>query len=58
LTDDESSSDISLSKYFKDSNFGDIQTPGVIMDCHGKILVWHLPGALTKSRLVRLLQQL
>ena len=47
-------SDESISKYFEDVKFGDIHTPAVIMDCHGNIMAWHLPGALTTSRTVRI----
>jgi hypothetical protein len=54
LNGGKSSSDESLLKYFQDTKFGDIYAPAVIMDCHGRILAWHLPGALTVSRVVRL----
>lgn len=49
---EESSSDILLSKYFESVQFGNIVHPAVILDLHGKIITWHLPGALTASRVV------
>lgn len=49
---EQSSSDFSLSKYFEEAKFGDIIHPAVIIDRLGRIITWHLPGALAVSRVV------
>ena len=36
----------------EDYNDQPINEPAIVMDCHGKILVWYLPGALSKTRQV------
>jgi hypothetical protein len=49
-----SSSNSRLPKYFKLPNLGRIEQPSMIVDRHGKVLVWYLPGILI-GRLVSLL---
>jgi hypothetical protein len=52
----ESKTDLSLHKYFEQMNFGDLTEPTTILDMHGRIMVWALPGMLHPNRLVRRLQ--
>lgn len=49
---EQSASDFSLAKYFPVAKFGNIIHPAVIVDIQGRIITWHLPGALTASRVV------
>lgn len=44
--------DLTLPLYFQQAEFGDLVTPTTILDMHGKIMVWALPGILHPSRLV------
>jgi hypothetical protein len=39
-------------KYFKRVELGDFDCPTSICDKYGRILVWHLPDALSQSRIV------
>lgn len=48
-------SDQNLAKYYKQANFGDLTTPATILDCRGRILAWHLPDIITKSRIVHII---
>ena len=47
-----SEADMNLHKYFPQAQFGDLSTPTTILDCHGNIQVWYLPGILHPMRLV------
>jgi hypothetical protein len=40
-------------KYFTKVNLGLIENPATIVDSHGKILIWYLPGLLLPCRVVR-----
>jgi hypothetical protein len=48
-----SSADQQLEKYFPKAHWGRSDEPGVLIDCQGRILVWHLPGILSRARVVR-----
>jgi hypothetical protein len=41
-----SASNARLPKYFEQVHLGTLNEPATIIDIHGRILVWHLPGAL------------
>jgi hypothetical protein len=44
---------VRLSKYFSlPDQQQDWTEPGTILDCHGRIMVWFLPGILSKRRVV------
>ena len=45
-----------ISRYPVDENYKDllITEPAIIIDRHGRIVAWYLPGALSNSRQVRL----
>jgi ribosomal protein S11 len=49
------SADENTDIFFKKATFGDLEDPVTILDAHGKVLAWSLPGVLHKNRLVRLL---
>jgi hypothetical protein len=40
-------------KYFTGANLGLIAKPTTVVDLHGKILMWYLPGLLLPHRVVR-----
>jgi len=42
--------DVNLRKYFVCPEFGHIDLPATILDLHGKIMVWHLPHIITRTR--------
>jgi len=42
-----------LSKFYKPEKGGVHQEPMVVMDFHGRILLWYLPEVLSPARLVR-----
>jgi hypothetical protein len=42
-----SASKTRLKKFFHMPKIGDINTPAVIVDKHGRILIWYLPDILT-----------
>jgi len=44
-----------LRKYFPTTVLGRISEPAMIVDNHGKILVWYLPNILSGSRVVSFL---
>jgi hypothetical protein len=46
MGDHTSSSNSRLPKYFKLPDLGRIEQPSMIMDRHGRVLVWYLPGIL------------
>jgi hypothetical protein len=48
----ESINDQSFGNYFRDANLGKINVPAVVVDRHGHIMAWHLPGILTYARVV------
>jgi hypothetical protein len=50
----ESVVDQNLEKHFQQSNFGHLHHPATILDCHGHIMLWHLPGVFIKTRTVRI----
>ena len=50
-----SESDINLRNYFKQASFGDVIAPATVVDCHGRIIVWHLPGIISASRVVSII---
>ncbi|KAG1730926.1 hypothetical protein EDD22DRAFT_852950 [Suillus occidentalis] len=39
-----------IRKYFSKTVLGKISQPATIIDCNGKILMWHLPNILSPSR--------
>ena len=51
--DGESLEDIKLRLHYEQATFGKLTDPGTILDKHGKIMVWVLPGVLHPKRLVR-----
>jgi hypothetical protein len=51
---DTSVEDARLAKYFKNPQFGDLDMPAVILDCHGRIMLWYLPRILSPYRVVRM----
>ena len=51
----QSVADQNLEKYFEQSEFSRLQDPTTILDCHGCILLWHLPGIFTKKCTVRII---
>jgi hypothetical protein len=38
--------------YFADPNIGKIRKPAIIVDRHGKIMMWYLPGLLLPRQVV------
>jgi hypothetical protein len=48
----EAQADLTLPLYFRQANFGKLATPTTILDMHGRIMVWALPGILHPKRLV------
>jgi hypothetical protein len=42
----ESKSDAQLAKFFDRENVGTIEEPAVVVDLHGRILMWYLPDIL------------
>jgi hypothetical protein len=51
--DQEAEADLRLPIYFRQANFGKLTTPTTILDIHGKVMVWALPGVLHPRRLVK-----
>src|SRR6267154_5214802 len=51
----ESTQHEKLHKYFLVSQLGKISQPTIIVDCHGKILVWYLPDIMSPQRVVSFL---
>ena len=51
--DVESLEDLKLCLYYEQVTFGKLTDPGTILDKHGKIMVWVLPGVLHPKWLVR-----
>ena len=47
-----SEADKNLHNYFTQASFGVITAPATVVDCHGRIMVWHLPGIISKSCVV------
>lgn len=41
-----------IHKYFSKTVLGKISEPATIVDCNGKILVWHFPNILSLSHVV------
>jgi hypothetical protein len=50
----EAAGDQSLPSYFHPADFGELIEPTIILDQHGNVMVWALPGVLHPNRLVRL----
>jgi hypothetical protein len=48
----ESQADSSTPEYFEQADFGDITDPTTILDMHGRVIVWALPGVMHPNRLV------
>jgi hypothetical protein len=48
----ESQSDQRLPIYFPQAKFGKVVEPATILDLHGRVMVWALPGVLHPGRLV------
>ena len=42
-----------LGKFYMPENGGEHKKPMVVVDCHGRILLWYLPEVLSTARLVR-----
>jgi len=49
----EAEADQSLRCHFHAAHFKDLTEPTTILDRHGKVIVWALPGILHPNRLVR-----
>ncbi|KAH9990730.1 hypothetical protein BJV77DRAFT_1068792 [Russula vinacea] len=47
----EAEADQSLRHHFHAAHFKDLTEPTTILDCHGKVIVWALPGILHPNRL-------
>jgi hypothetical protein len=47
-----SAADAKLNEYFKESSFGSLTEPTIILDMHNRIMVWALPGLLHLKRIV------
>ncbi|KIK97711.1 hypothetical protein PAXRUDRAFT_135758 [Paxillus rubicundulus Ve08.2h10] len=43
---------LKLDKYYRPLELGHLIEPATIVDIHGQILVWYLPGILTNFRVV------
>ena len=50
--DKEAEADLRLPLYFRQAEFGKLTTPATILDMHGRVMVWALPGILNPKRLV------
>jgi hypothetical protein len=50
--DREAEADLRLPLYFPQAAFGKLTTPATILDMHGRVMVWALPGILNQKRLV------
>ena len=50
---EEAEADQKLNVFFKQPNFGELIEPTTILDRHGRVMVWALPGVLHANRLVR-----
>ena len=44
--------DLTFPNYFPDAGLGYIQDPATIVDRHGRVITWHLPGILSRARVV------
>ena len=44
--------DLTFSTFFQNANFGHIHHPAVLVDRHGSVMTWHLPGILAQARVV------
>jgi hypothetical protein len=51
-TSGEPPAEETLDKFFEQASFGDLEEPVTIIDAHGKVLAWSLPGVLHENRLV------
>ena len=51
--DQQSLQDLRLPLYFEQAVFGKLADPATILDVHGKVMVWALPGVLHPKRMVR-----
>ena len=49
---DNSTEDTRLAKFFTNPHFGDVDEPSTILDWHGRIMVWYLPGIFSPHRVV------
>ena len=49
---DNSTEDTRLAKFFTNPHFGDVDEPSTILDWHGRIMVWYLPGIFPPHRVV------
>jgi hypothetical protein len=49
----EALEDLALPMYFPQAEFGKLTNPATILDLHGKVMVWALPGVLHPKRIVR-----
>jgi hypothetical protein len=49
----ESSIKRSSGKFFEQAHLGRMTRPTTVLDMHGKILMWYLPGLLLPHRVVR-----
>jgi hypothetical protein len=47
-----SEADGTLPEYFEQATFGDLTEPATILDMHGRVMVWALPGVMHPNRLV------
>lgn len=44
--------DLSFRNYFQDAQLGYIQHPAALVDRHGRVMTWYLPGILSQARVV------
>jgi hypothetical protein len=49
----DSGADHRLPIYFKEAKFGYLPDPTTILDVHGRVMAWALPGVLHEKRVVR-----
>jgi hypothetical protein len=50
-----SSAEQNIWEYFHHPTLEDMSDPGIFLDLHGRIAIWHLTGILHQKRVVRLL---
>lgn len=44
--------DLSFANYFPNAELGYIKVPATLVDRHGRVMTWHLPGILSEARVV------
>jgi len=51
-TDADPAEDSDLAKYFINPELGHLDEPCIVMDVHGHIILWYLPGIYALHRVV------